>query len=417
MTVIDFYSLPSVSKEESQNLLFTQPVFLEKIWGGRRLETMFGYSIPPGPIGECWAISAHPHGDCKVINGKYRGEFLSEVWKQNRALFLRRQGGSGPLAEKVAFDVAAAKGTTFDVASAEAPHASAANLKSRHEDKRFPLLVKIIDAEADLSVQVHPDDAYAMEHENGSLGKQECWYVLAAEPGATIIVGQKARSKEEFKELMTQGKWGDLLNEIPIKKGDFFQIDPGTVHAIKGGTMVLETQQSSDVTYRLYDYDRLDDEGNPRPLHIQQSLDVVNFERPLTFDGALQLSKDGVTLLEKNKNYTVQHIALQTSSANHAGKATHENHTRHAAEAAQADNVNYAAKRIEVKNEAGFLCVSVISGEATVKAKPAAHIAFAKKTNVTSEIVRIAKGDHFICPATISSLMFAGDAELIISHP
>lgn len=133
------------------------------------------------------------------------------------------------------------------------------------------------------------------------LGKQECWYVLAADPGTTIVVGQKASSKAEFEELMTQGKWDALLNEIPIKKGDFFQIDPGTVHAIKGGTMVLETQQSSDVTYRLYDYDRFDEAGNPRPLHIQQSLDVIDFERPLIFDGALQVSENGVTLLEKTR--------------------------------------------------------------------------------------------------------------------
>ncbi len=370
-----------LSKEESQNLLFMQPVFLEKIWGGRRLETEFGYAIPDGPIGECWAISAHPHGDCKVINGAHKGAYLSEVWNRDPRLF------SG------------------------AENASAGELIFQHEKEPFPLLVKIIDADADLSVQVHPDDAYADRHENGSLGKQECWYVLAADPGATIVVGQKASSKAEFEELMAQGKWDDLLNEIPIKKGDFFQIDPGTVHAIKGGTMVLETQQSSDVTYRLYDYDRLDDAGNPRPLHIQQSLDVIDFERPLIFDGALQLSENGVTLLEKNDNYTVSHVALSGGS-----------------EGAKDAQGSQDSQNIKIQNEAGFLCVSVIVGEAVVEiaaaekpvevgASAPAESAVSEKPQAPPERVRLAKGDHFICPACVSSLNFVGNAELIVSHP
>lgn len=370
-----------ISKEESQNLLFMQPVFLEKIWGGRRLETEFGYAIPDGPIGECWAISAHPHGDCKVINGAHKGAYLSEVWKRDPRLF------------------------------SETESTSPDELKPQHEKEPFPLLVKIIDADADLSVQVHPDDAYADRYENGSLGKQECWYVLAADPGATIVVGQKASSKAEFEELMAQGKWDDLLNEIPIKKGDFFQIDPGTVHAIKGGTMVLETQQSSDVTYRLYDYDRLDDAGNPRPLHIQQSLDVIDFERPLIFDGALQLSENGVTLLEKNENYTVLHVALSGGS-----------------EGVTDAQGSQDSQNIKIQNEAGFLCVSVIAGEAVVEvagaekplgvaASAPAESAISVASQAPSERVRLAKGDHFICPANVSSLTFAGNAELILSHP
>jgi len=125
------------------DLIFLEPVFHEKIWGGRRLATEFGYDIPDGPIGECWAISAHPHGDCVVVGGEYDGMHLSEVWDGHREAFGSMEGD------------------------------------------RFPLLIKILDAEGDLSVQIHPDDAYAAEHENGSLGKRECWYVLDCEPDAT----------------------------------------------------------------------------------------------------------------------------------------------------------------------------------------------------------------------------------------
>ena len=160
-------------------------------------------------MGECWAISAHPHGDCEVEGGAWDGWHLSERWDQHRGLF----GGL--------------------------------------DGKEFPLLVKILDAQDDLSIQVHPDDAYANEHENGSLGKRECWYILDAKDGGDIVVGQRAADRDEFAKMTEEGRWDDLLNRVPIAKGDFFQIDPGTVHAILGGTLVLETQQSSDVTYRV----------------------------------------------------------------------------------------------------------------------------------------------------------------------
>ena len=187
-------------------IITLEPVFKEKIWGGRKLETEFGYTIPAGPVGECWAISAHPNGDCTITSGDHAGKTLSWLWANHRELF----GGA--------------------------------------EGEVFPLLVKIIDAADDLSIQVHPDDAYAAEHENGSLGKKECWYVLDADEGATIVVGQRARDRAEFAAMVEEGRWDELLNEIPIHAGDFFQIDPGTVHAIKAGTVVLESQQSSDVT-------------------------------------------------------------------------------------------------------------------------------------------------------------------------
>lgn len=216
-----------------KTILRLQPIFQEKLWGGNRLNTVFGYDIPSDHTGECWAISGHPNGDCAILNPEYAGKTLSALWRENRELFGNLPGGV------------------------------------------FPLLIKIIDAKDDLSIQVHPDDEYARVHENGSLGKTECWYVLDCDPGATIIIGHNASSKEEMRQMVEQGRWSELLRQVPIHKGDFFQINPGCLHAIRGGTLILETQQSSDVTYRFYDYDRLEN-GRKRPLHIAQSLDVTN---------------------------------------------------------------------------------------------------------------------------------------------
>ncbi|OBS62742.1 mannose-6-phosphate isomerase [Enterococcus mundtii] len=215
-----------------QEPLFLKPVFQEKIWGGSRLRSVFGFDIPNDKIGEDWAISAHPHGVSVVENGPFKGWKLDDLWKEHKELF-------GHPSEPV-----------------------------------FPLLIKILDAEDDLSVQVHPDDAYGMPHE-GELGKTECWYIIDAEPGAEIIYGHHAKTREELAEMIKDSRWDDLLKKVPVKKGDFFYVPSGTIHAIGKGIMILETQQSSDTTYRVYDYDRKDDEGNARELHIQQSIDVT----------------------------------------------------------------------------------------------------------------------------------------------
>lgn len=212
--------------------LFMQPVFQEKIWGGDRLQRVFGFELPHDKIGEDWAISAHPHGVSIITNGPFKGQKLSDLWQDHQELF-------GHQSEAV-----------------------------------FPLLVKILDAEDDLSVQVHPDDAYGMQHE-GELGKTECWYIIDAEPGATIVYGHHAQTREELAAMIHEGRWDELLTKVPVKKGDFYYVPSGTIHAIGKGIMILETQQSSDTTYRVYDYDRKDDQGNPRELHIQQSIEVT----------------------------------------------------------------------------------------------------------------------------------------------
>lgn len=311
-------------------LLFLKPVFHEKIWGGRKLHDDWGYDIPKGQIGECWAISAHPNGDCTVNGGTFDGKKLSEVWASDREIFGAVPTDSG-------------------------------------EATQFPLLVKIIDAKDDLSVQVHPDDAYAAEHENGSLGKKECWYVLGCEEGGTIVVGQRAKDAAEFKQMVDEGRWGELLNEIPIHQGDFFQIDPGTIHAIKGGTVILETQQSSDVTYRVYDYDRVQADGTKRDLHLKQSIECVNFDAPAIESGRVTTPVVG----------GIQHLA---------------------------DTDRYLVDLVTVDGEKvfsaipTFRCVSVIEGEGTVGGHP------------------VKKGSHFIIPAAYGDVDCAGQMKLIVSR-
>ena len=201
-----------------RELLLFEPTIKNYIWGN-----------------EYWTVSAHPHGDDVVKNGAFKGRHLSELWDEHRELFGNLPGD------------------------------------------KFPLLVKKIDSRDDLSIQVHPDNEYARAHENGSFGKTECWYVIDAKPGGTIIVGHNAKTEDELKDMIYNGRWKELLREFPIKKGDFFQIVPGTVHAIKNHTVIMEIQQNSDITYRLYDYDRIQsDPPVPRPLHIEKSIDVIN---------------------------------------------------------------------------------------------------------------------------------------------
>ncbi|MGL4589002.1 MAG: type I phosphomannose isomerase catalytic subunit [Mycoplasmatales bacterium] len=230
---------------------------MEKIWGS-----------------EDWLISAHPNAQTKVTGGKYNGMDLQALYEQQPTLFNRK-------------------------------------LETSTE---FPLLVKVIDANEDLSVQVHPDDLYAKEHEN-SLGKTECWYILDTKPENQIIVGQTAKNRKEMDAAITAGKCEDFLKYVPVKKDDFFFIPAGTVHAIKGGTKILEVQQSSDITYRLYDYNRPDDQGNLRELHVEKSLDVIDYKSNslITDYSAHMTDKMNVYTYTDNNFFCVQIIEANTS--------------------------------------------------------------------------------------------------------
>lgn len=311
--------------KKTRPILFLDPVFKEMIWGGNQLAEKFGYEIPSDKTGECWAVSAHPNGDCTVREGEYAGRKLSELFKEEPELF-----GSLPL-------------------------------------DRFPLLIKIIDAKADLSIQVHPDDAYAKVHENGSLGKTECWYILDCPEDATLVVGHNAGSREELKEMIDQKRWSELIREVPVKKGDFIQINPGTVHAIKGGLMILETQQNSDITYRVYDYDRLSN-GKPRELHVQQSIDVITVPAPSAEDSvshAADLPANTMNELIACDYYKVYKLTV--------------------------------TEPVSFEQEHPFLIMSVIEGEGLVNGQ------------------MIRKGDHFILPSGFGKVDLQGDMTLIAS--
>ena len=210
------------------------PAARSYLWGGSRLNDDFAKNIPLSPLAETWECSSHPNGQ-SLLEGVPLGEVLRE---QPHLL------GTHPLA----------------------------TMEGRGE---LPILVKLIDAREDLSVQVHPDDGYARVHE-GSLGKTEMWYVLDARPGATLTVGfAQDMTRESVLASLRRGDIVRYLNRVPVERGDVFLIEAGTVHAIGAGCLIAEVQESSDLTYRLYDYDRVDKEGRKRPLAVGKALEVA----------------------------------------------------------------------------------------------------------------------------------------------
>lgn len=309
----------------NNKLIFLEPVFKEMIWGGSELRDKFGYNIPSDSTGECWAISAHPNGDCKVLTDEYTGKTLSELWNEAPGLF------------------------------------------GNFNSDRFPLLIKILDAKDDLSVQVHPDDAYAGINENGSLGKTECWYILDCKENATIVIGHNAKDKKELADMINEGRWNEFIREVPIKKGDFFQINPGCLHAIKGGTLILETQQNSDITYRVYDYGRLQN-GKPRDLHVKQSIDVITAPFVPSSNNMKAYQKDGacITKLIECDYYTVEKLDIKENAV--------------------------------IENPYSFMNVSVIDGEGS------------------ADGIKIKKGSHFIIPNGYERLEFNGNFSIIVSY-
>jgi mannose-6-phosphate isomerase len=314
--------------------IFFTPVFKERIWGGTQLRERFGYAIPSEQTGECWAFSAHPNGQSVVRDGVFQGKTLGDLWDTHRELF----GGIS--------------GDTF------------------------PLLTKLLDANQDLSVQVHPNDEYAMHHENGELGKTECWYIIDCKPDAKLVYGHRAKTKEEARAWIENGKWSEFLNVIDIKPGDFFYVPSGTIHALKEGTLVLETQQNSDTTYRLYDYDRRDSEGNLRELHIEKSLDVmtVPHQNATVHPTKTTIEDLDITIFVQNEFFSVNRWSLH----GHA----------------------------KLQQRASFLLVSVIEGSGTI-------------TNVTTKngtTQPFRAGDHFLLPSEYGEFELNGETELIVSH-
>jgi mannose-6-phosphate isomerase len=220
------------------------PVFRDYIWGGRNLETQLGRPLPPGIIAESWDISGHPSSPTTADNGWHAGHTLLEI-QNNLGLDLVGTRSQDMLARG-----------------------------------KFPLLIKLLDANKPLSVQVHPENEYAKTHENGELGKTEMWYILHAEPEAYLIYGLKSGvTPETFRTALEAGRLEDCLHRLPVKAGDAVFIPAGSVHAIMEGIVLAEIQQNSDTTYRVYDWNRVGADGKPRPLHVDKALAVINFSQ------------------------------------------------------------------------------------------------------------------------------------------
>ncbi|WP_099159674.1 mannose-6-phosphate isomerase, class I [Virgibacillus ndiopensis] len=311
--------------------IFLSPVFQERIWGGEKLHTLYGYDIPNAKTGEAWVISAHPNGPSAITNGPLKGKTLADAWNEHGELFN----------------------------------------KKANNDEAYPLLVKILDANDDLSVQVHPNDKFAREVEDQPYGKTECWYVLSADPNAELILGHHAKSEQELEAMMDNGEWEELLQRVRVQAGDFIYVPSGTIHAIGKGIVILETQQSSDITYRVYDYDRVDANGQKRDLHIERAKQVTTvphqrmaIEKQEETIGDLTMKK-----LVEEKYFTVSHWQLNGKVTQHLSK--------------------------------DFLQVSVIEGSA--------------KITVDGNSFTIEKGSHFILPTGIKEYELAGEAAFIVS--
>lgn len=301
-------------------------LYYERIWGGKALEK-FRNNVPKElVIGESWDIACHKNGVGKVSNGVLKGKGFDEIIKEY---------GHKLLGNSIELD-------------------------------NFPLLIKLITSADKLSVQVHPDDEYAERVEKDS-GKTEAWYVIDAEEDACLIVGTKDCDKEKFKKAIDDGDLSPYLNKIPVKKGDFFYIQSGLVHAICEGILIAEIQQSSDTTYRVYDYNR------GREIHVQKALDVIDFSLKGENSQGITIKKDGYekTYLCLSKYFTIQKYDIKASVK-------------------------------ESSDEDRFFLFTCVDGNGTIKYKDGEE--------------KIAMGDSIFIPATLGEYELQGDFTLLKSY-
>lgn len=311
-----------------------KPIGKDYLWGGSRLNGDFHLNIPLLPLAEAWVCSTHPDGASRVLS---TGEDLRSALKRHPEWL-----GTHPLTIT----------------------------KGKPE---LPILIKLIDAKQDLSIQVHPDDNYALKHE-GQLGKTEMWYVLDATLNASLVYGFSRKvTATEIRKAIKNGTLERYLNRIPVRKGDIFFIEPGTVHAIGAGCLIAEVQESSNITYRLYDYNRKDKNGKKRELHVNKALDVMNFSSsiaPRQPMGVLKYKLGcAVELLARCRYFQVERMLINTEEL----QLQIENNSFHA-----------------------LLCVSGYG-------------------NCTSDIgqINFSKGDCIFVPAQTVALKLNGKAQLL----
>ena len=312
-------------------ILKLNPVFKDYLWGGTKLRDEYGFQSGLEKLAEGWMLSCHKDGENTIENGEYKGKTLTEVVKLNP-------------------DILGENGKNFEY---------------------FPILIKLIDAKNDLSVQVHPDNEYAMRVEK-EYGKTECWYILDCDEGAELIYGfNKSISSEEFREKIADNTFLETVNKVKVKKGDLFFIEAGTLHAIGKGILLAEIQQNSNTTYRVYDYGRLGTDGKPRELHVEKAIDVTNCTPPTRStnpEGEL-IVEDGYKkqLLTKCDLFNVEKVSISTAYTS-------------------------------VADEKSFVSVLVTDGQATI------------------DEIEIKKGDSLFIPARYGNFTITGNAELIITR-
>lgn len=302
-------------------------LYYNKIWGGRDFEN-FRDNMPEGEIGESWDIACHPNGIGIVANGELKGKRFDEIISE------------------FGHDLVGSKVST----------------------EKFPLLVKLINSKEKLSVQVHPGDEYAKRVEN-EFGKTEAWYVVDAKPGAKLIVGTKNCNKATFAKAIEEGKSEDYLNVIEVKKGDCFLINSELVHAICEGLIIAEIQQNSDVTYRVYDY------GRPREIHVEKSLDVINFDL-----AAENLSNHEIVEFEGFSKINFcenEYFGMQ--------------------------KFNIKKEWTDCSNEEKFFILTCVDGKGTIEGKE------------FSEEIKM--GDSYLIPAKLGNYSVKGELEVIKSYP
>ena len=312
-------------------ILKLKPVFKDYIWGGTKFRDEYGFQSELTKLAEGWMLSCHKDGENIIENGDFEGKTLTEVVYANP-------------------DYLGENGNAFEY---------------------FPILIKLIDAKNDLSVQVHPNNEYAMRVEN-EYGKTECWYILDCDDDAELIYGfNKSITSKEFKEKIADNTFLETVNKVKVKKGDLFFIEAGTLHAIGKGIFLAEIQQNSNTTYRVYDYGRLGADGKPRELHVEKAIDVTNCTPPTRStepEGEL-INKNGYStqLLTKCDLFNVEKVSVDTSYTSTA-------------------------------DEKSFVSVLVADGNGRI------------------EDIEFNKGDSLFIPANYGDFTITGKSELIITR-
>lgn len=259
-------------------------IYKDKIWGGQKIKTILGKDFSPLPnCGETWELSGVQGNISEVKNGALAGTALTEVIAQEKEQLLGKR--------------------IFE-----------------QFGEAFPLLIKFIDAKADLSIQVHPDDALAQKRHN-SFGKSEMWYIMQADEGSSLISGfSQEVDKVSYMEAFEAGKLNDILNREQVTAGDVFYLPAGRVHTIGAGLLLAEIQQTSDITYRIYDFDRLDEQGNKRELHVEQALDAIDYKKYDQYKSTYLDKKDEQVTLVNCEFFTTNKLNLSENFAvDHSG--------------------------------------------------------------------------------------------------